>query len=202
MTTHIIKRLDQAALLTDPFKLKLVERFATEPRTTKQVADLMGEKAPKLYRHVDALIEAGLLVLIEEKPKRGTIERYYQTIAQRFELDPDLFQGSNAEQHLDESMQLVRQLFRDTEQEMTSLDLSEATAYAQEGLEPVFMRLTGEVTKAEYTLLRDKLMEWAQECESISIEDTKGGTISMRGLVTMYPLTDTNNIEQPTGDSE
>ncbi len=85
MSTHVIRDLGQAKLLTDPFKLKLLERFADEPITTKQVADLMGEKAPRLYRHVDALVEAGLLELIKEQPKRGTIERYYKTIASRFE---------------------------------------------------------------------------------------------------------------------
>ena len=54
METYVVKRLEQAKLLTDPFKLKLLERFAGEPVTTKQVADRMGEKAPRLYRHVDA----------------------------------------------------------------------------------------------------------------------------------------------------
>jgi DNA-binding transcriptional ArsR family regulator len=91
MDTYIVKRLDQAKLLTDPFKLKLLERFGGDPVTTKQVADQMGEKAPRLYRHVDALFDAGLLELVEEKPKRGTVERYFRTIASRFEVDPELF---------------------------------------------------------------------------------------------------------------
>ena len=75
MDTYVVKRLDQAKLLTDPFKLKLLEQFGGSPVTTKQVADQMGEKAPRLYRHVDALFDAGLLKLVEEKPKRGTVER-------------------------------------------------------------------------------------------------------------------------------
>ena len=95
MSTYIVKSLDQAKLLTDPFKAKLLERFAGNPATTKQVADLMGEKAPRLYRHVDALFEAGLLELVQEKPKRGTVERYFRTIASRFEVDPHLFSKSH-----------------------------------------------------------------------------------------------------------
>ena len=70
MKTYVVKRLEQAKLLTDPFKLKLIEGFAGAPATTKQVADRLGEKAPRLYRHVDALVDEGLLILIEEKPKR------------------------------------------------------------------------------------------------------------------------------------
>ena len=41
MKTLVVKRLEQAKLLTDPFKLKLLERFGCEPVTTKQVADAM-----------------------------------------------------------------------------------------------------------------------------------------------------------------
>ena len=56
METYVVRRLEQARLLSDPFKLKLLEQFAAGPATTKQVADLLGEKAPRLYRHVDALV--------------------------------------------------------------------------------------------------------------------------------------------------
>jgi DNA-binding transcriptional ArsR family regulator len=73
--TYVVRRLDQAKLLTDPFKLKLLQRFGGNPVTTKQVADQMGEKAPRLYRHVDALFDAGLLKLVEEKPKTETRHR-------------------------------------------------------------------------------------------------------------------------------
>ena len=97
MDTYVIKRLEQATLLSDPFKLKLLEGFAGKPSTTKQVADRMGEKAPRLYRHVDALVDEGLLTLVEEKPKRGTIERYYTTVAARFEVDPEHPQSGELE---------------------------------------------------------------------------------------------------------
>ena len=42
-----------------------------------------------------ALAEAGFLELISEKQKRGTVERYYKTSANRFEVDPDLFATSS-----------------------------------------------------------------------------------------------------------
>lgn len=74
-------------MLNDPLKLQLMEPFSVEPRTTKQVADLMALKAPRLYRHVEALVEADLLVFIREQPKRGIVERDYQTIA---ELENDI----------------------------------------------------------------------------------------------------------------
>ena len=119
MDTYVVKRLEQAKLLTDPFKLKLLERFGGKPVTTKQVADRMGEKAPRLYRHVDALVDEGLLELVEEKPKRGTIERYYRTVATRFEVDPGLFSTSSGVG--DDAVNMLRGLFRDTESDLVTL---------------------------------------------------------------------------------
>jgi len=115
MSTYVVKSLEQAKLLTDPFKSKLLERFAGKPLTTKQVADLMGEKAPRLYRHVDALFAAGLLELVEEKPKRGTVERYLRTVASRFEVDPHLFAKSDQP---NEAVEMMRSLFRETEADL------------------------------------------------------------------------------------
>ena len=118
MDTYVVKRLEQAKLLTDPFKLKLLERFGGKPVTTKQVADRMGEKAPRLYRHVDALVDEGLLELVEEKPKRGTIERYYRTVASRFEVDPALFSTSSGVG--DDAVNMLRGIQRDTESDLAA----------------------------------------------------------------------------------
>src|SRR5690349_21306438 len=49
--------------LAHPLRLKLVEMFAGTPRTTMQVAVLMGEPPTRLYHHVNALERAGILHL-------------------------------------------------------------------------------------------------------------------------------------------
>jgi predicted ArsR family transcriptional regulator len=186
MPTHIIKRLDQAALLTDPLKLQLMEQFSVEPRTTKQVADLMVLKAPRLYRHVEALVEAGLLVFIREQPKRGTVERYYQTIASRFELDPELLNAGNlAEDENNEMTKLIRQIFHDTQQELISLIQNTAIAELENDISPIVMRLTGSVSPKEFAALRHKLIEWLGECE---LKSEEKGQIPLRGLITFFPL--------------
>jgi DNA-binding transcriptional ArsR family regulator len=161
MDTYIVKRLDQAKLLTDPFKLKLLERFGGDPVTTKQVADQMGEKAPRLYRHVDALFDAGLLELVEEKPKRGTVERYFRTIASRFEVDPELFTTS-AEQR-DKGIEMMRSLIRDTESELVSIMSRADDSSLDAGL---LMRVAVRGTEDEIEKLGKKLQEWLEECQA------------------------------------
>ena len=66
--------------LAHPLRLRLMELFAETPRTTKQVADLLGEPPTRLYHHVAALERAGLLRLKETRPNRGTTEKWYEAI--------------------------------------------------------------------------------------------------------------------------
>ena len=58
-----------------------MELFAEAPRTTKQVAELLGEPPTRLYHHVAALERAGLLKLKETRKNRGTVEKWYESIA-------------------------------------------------------------------------------------------------------------------------
>ena len=189
MDTYVVKRLEQAKLLTDPFKLKLLERFGGKPVTTKQVADGMGEKAPRLYRHVDALAEEGLLELVEERPKRGTIERYYRTVAGRFEVDPNLFSTSSGV--ADGALDMLRSIFRDTESDLVRIfDQLKGGELDAEDL-PLVMRLGIRGTAEEIQRLQEKLDEWMEECKSLSCdkEDTPDMK-SYSGLLAFYQRPD------------
>src|SRR5438105_5007402 len=88
-----VRNLEHVRLLAHPLRLKLLEAFGHEPRTTKQVAGLLGEKPTRLYHHVDALARAGLLVLVRTRRNRGTVEKYFRTVADRIELDPSVFEA-------------------------------------------------------------------------------------------------------------
>ena len=69
--------------LAHPLRLRMMELFAESPRTTKQVAELLGQPPTRLYHHVAALERAGLLVLKEKRKNRGTVEKWYVGIAQQ-----------------------------------------------------------------------------------------------------------------------
>jgi DNA-binding transcriptional ArsR family regulator len=186
LETYIIKRLEQARLLSDPFKLKVLGGFSNAPATTKQVADRMGEKAPRLYRHVEALFEEGLLELVEEKPKRGTVERYYKTIAGRFEVDPGLFSPSS-ETSID-AAEMMRSLFRDTESDILRLlESHKGEVPAKEKL-PLLMKVAVRASADEIQALRAKLEEWVAECETLAAAtDYSEPGESYSALLTFYP---------------
>jgi hypothetical protein len=66
----------------------MMELFAESPKTTKQVADLLGEPPTRLYHHVAALERAGLLVLKETRQNRGAVEKWYAGVAQQIQDSP------------------------------------------------------------------------------------------------------------------
>lgn len=88
----IVNTLEQLKILSDGLRMRIVEAFSHEPRTTKQVAQLLGEKQlTKLYYHVEALHRVGILKLVKTKKNRGAVEKYYQTVARVFRVDHGLF---------------------------------------------------------------------------------------------------------------
>ena len=187
MTTHFVDNLEQARLLADPFKLKLLEYFATEPRTTKQVADLLGEKAPRLYRHVDALFQSGLIKLVEERPKRGTVERYFLTIATRFEMAPQLLSATQGQ--TGETAELVLSMLREASSDLADL-MSQSDPVTDPERAPLVMKVSVSVSPKQVADLRQKLMEWVGECEKLAdqknSEEDEATLVSVNGLVTFY----------------
>jgi len=71
--------------LAHPLRLRMMELFAETPRTTKQVAELLGQPPTRLYHHVAALERAGLLVLTERRQNRGAVEKWYTGVAQQIQ---------------------------------------------------------------------------------------------------------------------
>lgn len=89
--TQMLVDLQQIRALAHPLRLRILDALVREPRTTKQVADLLGERHTKLYHHVRELEQAKVIRLTETRPKRGTIERYYQATATQFKAAPSIF---------------------------------------------------------------------------------------------------------------
>jgi len=145
----------------------------------------MGEKAPRLYRHVDALFAAGLLELVEEKPKRGTVERYLRTVASRFEVDPHLFAKSDQP---NEAVEMMRSLFRETEADLVHFLEQPEESFADPVDRPLIMRVSISGNRREIARLRDKLEEWLTECQELAgnSEQSKDDLV-YSGLFAFYP---------------
>jgi DNA-binding transcriptional ArsR family regulator len=181
-SVHTVKSLSQARILADPLRLSILREFVEQPRTTMQVAERLGEKAPKLYRHVQALLDAGLLVRKGERQKRGTTERYLQAVASRFEVDASLFAPAapgRASASTRELANFIRTLFASTQSELLA---SCETPAAGEG-EPTVARLYVSGSRKEVESIRRKILAVLE-----SAGKTKSKARSAKSEVTMSGL--------------
>ncbi|MGI9327422.1 MAG: ArsR/SmtB family transcription factor [Pseudomonadales bacterium] len=91
-----INSIDRLKAIANPLRQKILEQFAIEPTTTKQVAEKLGYQATRLYHHVAILEQAGLIELISTRQVRGTTEKYFSAVATRMRVDPDAFGDAGA----------------------------------------------------------------------------------------------------------
>lgn len=76
-------QLARLRALAHPLRFRVFQEFAGHRRTTRQVAEILGEPPTRLYHHVNLLERAGLLRLVETRPNRGATEKYYEVAAPR-----------------------------------------------------------------------------------------------------------------------
>ena len=178
--TYNIKDLNQLRLLGDPLKLRLIQAFAEGEKTTKQVALELDESVTKLYRHVDALYDAGLLEIVSETPKRGTVERTFRAIAERFEVDHSLLSDTSA----GESVEAIRELLRAGETEI--LRAIEATG-DDDDANLMVMRFRVKGSREQITRLRKSLEEWLETMQQ-NQEEIPDDYEEAGALIAFYPI--------------
>jgi len=177
-----INSLEQVRLLSDPFKLSIMQEFAEGERTTGEVAKALKQPITKLYRHVDALHEAGLLEITQEKQKRGTVERHFQAVGKRFEADHALFVDE-----ADEDSDAFRKMFRASEDEIVNAIKSTSD---DDDREAIFMKVRLRETPERLAELQRQLAAWLEEVQSCP-EDEAEGQLEAGALVAFYPIAPT-----------
>jgi len=178
---HKIKELDELRLLSDPLKLQLLQAFAEAEKTARQVAEELGESLTKLYRHVDALLDAGLIEVTQEIPKRGTMERSFRAVAQRFEVDHSLFDGVEE----DANLQAVRELLRDGEREILKA-LADASTRDEERM--TLARLRIKASPEQLAELRSSLDAWLEKIQQEPEHESARELEEAGVLVAFYPI--------------
>ena len=173
---RIIKDLETVRLLADPFKLKLIQAFAEADRTAAEVAAALGEPLTKLYRHVDALLDAGLIEVTRETPKRGTVERSFRTTAKRFEVDQGLFAAGEGENPVEP----VRQVLSEVEDEIIG-----ALEQQDETIEPTIVRMAMKGSPEKLRELQQSLLEWVEQVSDDS-DEPDGNEIEAGCLIAFY----------------
>ncbi|WP_211747497.1 helix-turn-helix domain-containing protein [Paenibacillus sp. Marseille-Q4541] len=76
--------IEQSKLLSSALRVKIIKYLLDTPKTSKQVADLLGESGGNVHYHIKKLYDGGLIEMVEEKKNGGVIEKYYQSKSKWF----------------------------------------------------------------------------------------------------------------------
>lgn len=115
--------IEQAKLLGNALRIKIISKLVDSPKTAKQVAVLLGQSGGNIHYHIKKLYEGDLLELVEEKKVGGVTEKYYQSKGKWFNsihsetIDPVLKEGFNASESTALSIRL--NLSSDQKEQMT-----------------------------------------------------------------------------------
>ncbi|MET1043679.1 MAG: helix-turn-helix domain-containing protein [Microbacteriaceae bacterium] len=72
------KPLAKADVILHPQRIAILRALGADPQTTKQIAAALPTlPQATLYRHLNALLEAGIVTIVDENQARGAIERTY-----------------------------------------------------------------------------------------------------------------------------
>ena len=141
--------------LAHPLRLRMMELFAESPKTTKQVAGLLGQPPTRLYHHVAALERSGLLVLKEKRQNRGAVEKWYAGISQQIRTA-----GSKGKSRA------ARRAVAATVLEQAKQELLSSGA-GRRGREPALLaRLVIAVPRAKIAAIRKRLFDTVQSLRS------------------------------------
>jgi len=139
--------------LAHPLRLRIMELFAEMPRTTKQVAALLGEPPTRLYHHVAALERVGLLRLTETRKKRGTVERWYEAAARTLRTPPRRGKRSATSTGSAARRAMALAVMEQSRQELV------AAMHRPRGDRPVLGRLVVVGSAAEITAVRKRVSQ-------------------------------------------
>jgi len=98
METNLAPRLDLAvvgsaagvAAVAHPERRRLLQALAERSDSAAGLAERMDDTRQRINYHLNALADAGLIELAEERPRRGCTEKIYRPVGRRFALDPAL----------------------------------------------------------------------------------------------------------------
>ena len=188
---YTMDKLEQVRVLAHPLRLRLLEAFAVAPRTTRQVAALLGIHPTRLYHHVNALEKVGLVRLRETRPVRGTVEKYFEAVGRRLEVEPGLFDPPRA------GAADVGSRFLDiTRGEL--MDALERTGRTPAHLKPVALRMTIRGSPAKIASARRRLMRFVKELQAPAQARTTGrrkSEASARGTLTLVFVTEVPPVQ-------
>ncbi|MEX2462556.1 MAG: helix-turn-helix domain-containing protein [Paenibacillaceae bacterium] len=183
-----ITSFKQAKVISNKFRMKILHIFDDElPRTSKQLADLLGLPASKVHYHVRELAKVGLLELNKTHEKGGIIEKYYLPIAKGYRIcldnEPSNERGEKGSRYnlLKTLIEEYQDSFLDAEHRMELTDIKKETTVIKPFIKLNTLYLSLEKESKFYQELELFFQKWSL----ISNQNTKE-TNAIRLLISTH----------------
>ncbi len=184
--TVMLKDLEQIKVFAHPLRARLVEVFADKPRTAKQAAEVLGQKPTKLYHHVEALEHVGLIKLVKTRKKRGTLEKYYRTVAKRFSVDSSLFEMmKNGKRAISQFRAMFTTMLENTMREINESISEKLICPEKKEVEVSLVRKHICTTPTNLKKMQKKIHKMLNE---FAAAEDKKGDVEYRLVLVFYPL--------------
>ena len=86
---ELVQEPERVRLALSPIRRRLLEHLG-RPMSATQLADLLGLARQKVNYHLRLLEGAGMVELVEERRRRGCVERVLRATSQAFVVDPGM----------------------------------------------------------------------------------------------------------------
>jgi DNA-binding transcriptional ArsR family regulator len=178
-----LANLEQMKVLADPRRIRILELLGGEERTTKQVAEILGEPPTRLYHHVAALARVGLIRLVRTRQSRGALEKYYVAVAKTFSADPKLFTSRRGAQA---AGAIAARMLDLTADELRAL-LAQGESLENVNEQGILSYLEVRGTPKEIAALRAKLTKLLESCGTGGAERGRRAT-AYRLTIAFFPM--------------
>ena len=186
----VLERLETLRVVSDPLRLRLLERLAL-PRTVKELAAELGLAPTKLYYHVGLLERHGLLRVVDTRLVSGIIEKRYQVTARRLRVAPHLLTIAVAGDRDDGAAGLLTTVFANTEAEIA--ESLRRGAIDPDSLPPqpdalLFVRTNGKLPPERAEEFFARLKALVDEFERTDREPAESGSRPYGMTLALYPM--------------
>ena len=182
----LLTNLEQMKVLADPRRIRILELLGEE-RTTKQVAEILGEPPTRLYHHVAALARVGLIRLARTRQSRGAQEKYFVAVARAFSADPKLFTSRRGPQAAEVAGSIATQVLDLTAEDLRAL-LAQGASLENLQEQGILSYLEVRATPKELAALRTKLAKLIEGCADRKGGRPRPGETRHRLTIAFFPL--------------
>ncbi len=186
-STFLVRDMDTLRVISDPTRAQIFEMLAREAGTVRHVAEKMGLAASKLYYHFNLLEKHGLIRVCETRQVGNLIEKWYSTVADSIDFDPELFSFNSPERN-ENVMSVVRTTIDATREDLIRSLQARFQALEQGSPQKerhvVLSRTQVRISDEQAAFFQQKVTELIQE-----LEQSDQGLASGRDDLQPYAMT-------------